>query len=134
MRYILLALLVISCANRKKTIRTYVDEIINERISVDNHIVSNNNINDNMTISFRVNEYDTNGRMIKETIADVQKVKTEENHDILLQEIDEKREVDRDIKAELKEEKKHSISYFWFGVCFGLIFVIAIYIAIKFRK
>lgn len=134
MRYLLLALLFVSCTSKKQFIRTYIDEVINDRINIENQLITNNRLNDDITISYRVNEYDTSGMIRKETIADVKKVKTEEKEETSSRQIEAKREVERDIKAELKDKKSSSMLFFWIGAGAALIFVIVIFIAIKFRR
>lgn len=132
MRYIVLALLFVSCGAKKQMLREYVDEVINERINIENQVISNTTLNDNITISYRVNEYDTLGRVIKETIADVKKEKKEETRDSIIQKEETINEVDREGQTEIKEKRNRSS--FWIGLCSGLLFLIAIYFIIKIRK
>lgn len=133
MKYLFLVILFVSCASRKQMIREYVDEVIKERINVENNVIRNKTLDNNLTISFRVNEYDTSGRIIKETIADVKEERKEENRDSITQQIDKTREVERDIKVDLKENKGKANNFFM-GMIVSLIIVIAIFIAIRFKR
>lgn len=134
MRYLFLVILFVSCASRKQMIREYVDEVIRERINVENNVIRNKTLDNNLTISFRVNEYDTSGRIIKETIADVKEERKEENRDSITQQIDKTREVERDIKVDLKDNKVSRTNNFLWGMIVSLIIVIAIFIAIRFKR
>lgn len=132
MKYLFLVILFVSCASRKQMIREYVDEVLKERINVENNVIRNNTLDNNLTISFRVNEYDTSGRIIKETIADVKEERKEENRDSITQQI--AREVERDIKVDLRDNKVSRTNNFFLGMIVSLIIVIAIFIAIRFKR
>ena len=131
MRYILILLLLCSCGNRKQMIHAYVDEVISEKIKLDNINLTNKKIDDNLTISYRVNEYDTSGRVIKETIAQVEKVTKEEVKDSIVQKVETEKDVDRLVDIEVEEKRSNSLIYFVVGFLCSLLLLIIGYFYLK---
>lgn len=113
-------------------LRAYVDEVINERISIEDRIISNRKLDDNITITYRMNEYDTSGRVIKEVVADVKKEKKEVVTDSIIKKEETITDIDREVKTEIKEKRNRS--GFWIGLCSGILFLITIYVVIKLHK
>lgn len=131
MRYILILLLFCSCGNRKQMIRAYVDEVISEKIKLDNINLMNKKIDDNLTISYRVNEYDTSGRVIKETIAQVEKVTKEEVKDSIVQKVETEKDIDRLVDIEVEEKRSNSLIYFVVGSLCSLLLLLLGYFYLK---
>ena len=131
MRYILILLLLCSCGNRKQMIRAYVDEVISEKIKLDNINLTNKKIDDNLTISYRVNEYDTSGRVIKETIAQVEKVTKEEVKDSIVQKVETEKDIDRLVDIEVEEKRSNSLIYFVVGFMCSLLLLLLGYFYLK---
>lgn len=131
MRYFLIILLFCSCGNRKQMLRTYIDEVISERIKFDNINLVNKKIDDNLTISYRVNEYDTSGRVIKEMIAHVEKTKKEEVKDSIIQKVEKEKDIDRVIDIEVEEKRNNSLIYFVVGFLASLLLFVFGYLYFK---
>ena len=131
MRYFLIILLFCSCGNRKQMIRAYVDEVISEKIKFDNINLVNKKIDDNLTISYRVNEYDTTGRVIKETIAHVEKTKKEEVKDSIIQKVETEKDIDRLVDIEVEEKRSNSLIYFVVGFLCSLLLLLLGYFYLK---
>lgn len=131
MRYFLIILLFCSCGNRKQMIRAYVDEVISEKIKLDNINLTNKKIDDNLTISYRVNEYDTSGRVIKETIAQVEKVTKEEVKDSIVQKVETEKDIDRLVDIEVEEKRSNSLIYFVVGFLCSLLLLLLGYFYLK---
>ena len=131
MRYILILLLLCSCGNRKQMIKTYIDEVVSLKLKQEKISLSNTKIDDNLTISYRVNEYDTTGRVIKETIAQVEKVTKEEVKDSIIQTIEKEKDIDRVIDLEVEEKRSNSLIYFVVGFLCSLLLLIIGYFYLK---
>lgn len=112
-------------------IRAYVDEVISEKIKLDNINLTNKKIDDNLTISYRVNEYDTSGRVIKETIAQVEKVTKEEVKDSIVQKVETEKDIDRLVDIEVEEKRSNSLIYFVVGFLCSLLLLLLGYFYLK---
>lgn len=112
-------------------IKTYIDEVVSLKLKQEKISLSNTKIDDNLTISYRVNEYDTTGRMIKETIAQVEKVTKEEVKDSIIQTIEKEKDVDRVIDLEVEEKRSNSLIYFVVGFLCSLLLLIIGYFYLK---
>lgn len=112
-------------------IKTYIDEVVSLKLKQEKISLSNTKIDDNLTISYRVNEYDTTGRVIKETIAQVEKVTKEEVKDSIIQTIEKEKDIDRVIDLEVEEKRSNSLIYFVVGFLCSLLLLIIGYFYLK---
>ena len=112
-------------------IKTYIDEVVSLKLKQEKISLSNTKIDDNLTISYRVNEYDTTGRVIKETIAQVEKVTKEEVKDSIIQTIEKEKDVDRVIDLEVEEKRSNSLIYFVVGFLCSLLLLLLGYFYLK---
>lgn len=133
MKYLIpiLFILLCACSSKKTTLKHQIDDLLYIKSKSDMLHLKNSFLSDSITIHFKQMEYDTSGKITKETTGNLTKLTTEVIRDTIIQKdtvfISRHTQTHQDIT----QEKKKSHTWKWGIIVLGLLLIFTLLKRIK---
>ena len=136
MKYLLLAIIILSssCANRKTMVKRYIDEVVSVKQGSLITALTNSEQAENLTIGFKTIEYDTTGRIVRQTTGEIHRDRLETKKESVVKEDSVITQSVTTTKEEIKEKKSRSWQFIVKGIAAALLLIFIIYFLIRRAK